>query len=134
MTLRQRVYLTRLLDRKASRTITALQVFEPIDGYSARPGGKLQQSALLLRIPCANDFPEVLHHFVAFLVTAVVGVLLPVINIDIGDTPNQEFELPLVEDIDQLGRNELVEAGYESIELFFDAGLDLPLCHKSKTC
>jgi hypothetical protein len=44
--------------------------------------------------------PEVLYHGIAFGITAVVGVLLPVIDIDICDTTNEQLELALVEDID----------------------------------
>jgi hypothetical protein len=54
-------------------------------------------------------------------------VLLPVIDVDVSDATDQELELTLVEDVDQIGRNELIKAGNESVELLLDSGLDFPL-------
>jgi hypothetical protein len=72
-----------------------------------------------------------LDDLILFLVSAVVGVLLPVVDINIGDTANQKLEFTLVENIDQISRDQFVEAGDESIELFFDAFLDLPFREES---
>ena len=80
---------------------------------------------------CFNThLPEVLYHRIAFGVTAVIGVLLPVIDIDICDTTNEELKLALIEDVDQVGRNELVEALHKGIELLIDTLLNAPFCDK----
>ena len=131
MTLRQRVDLARLLDGKPPRSITALQILEPVHRDPTRSGGKLQQSALLLGIPGPDHLPEILDHLVLLLVAAVIGVFLPVVDIDVSDAADQEFELALIEDVDQVGGDELVEAGDEGVELFRDALLDLPFCYQS---
>jgi hypothetical protein len=70
--------------------------------------------------------PEVLDHLVRLRVTSVVGMLLPVVDVDIGDTANQKLQLALVEDIDELGGDELVEAAEERGELLLDSLLDAP--------
>jgi hypothetical protein len=44
--------------------------------------------------------PEVDNDLVVLGVSAVVGVLLPVIDVDIGDTSNQELEFSFVENVD----------------------------------
>jgi hypothetical protein len=59
-------------------------------------------------------------------------VLLPVIDINICDTANEQLKLALVEDVDQVGRDELVEALYESVELLVDTLLNAPFCDKPR--
>lgn len=68
-----------------------------------------------------------MHDEVAFGVSAVVGVLLPVVNVDVGDTADEELELALVENVDEVGGDQLVEALDERVELLLDALLDAPL-------
>lgn len=58
-------------------------------------------------------------------------MLLPVVNIDICDTTNEKLKLALIEDVDQVGRDELVEALHESVELLVDTLLNAPFCDKS---
>ena len=50
----------------------------------------------------------------------------PVIAIHLADTADQQLELALIEDIDELLRDELVEAGHKRFELVFHALLDAP--------
>lgn len=130
MTLRQLIRLTRLLNRKPSRSITSLQILESIHRNPRRARRKLQQARLLLRIPATNALPEVLDDFVVFSVAAVIGMFLPVVDVDVGDTTDQELEFALVEDVDQICGDELVEAGDEGLELLFDALLDAPFCYE----
>ena len=70
--------------------------------------------------------PEVLYHRITLSVAAVIGVLLPVVDIDICDTTNEQLKLTLVEDIDEIGRDELVEALHEGVELFINTLLNAP--------
>jgi hypothetical protein len=70
--------------------------------------------------------PEVDNDLVVLRVSAVVGVLLPVVDVDIGNTANEELEFALVENIDQIRGDQLVEAGDEGVELFFDTFLNAP--------
>jgi len=102
-----------LLNRKSPGSIGPLQVFEAIDGDATGSRGELQQTRLLLGIPRADAFPEVLDDLVVLRVAAVVGVLLPVVDVDVGDTADQQFELALVEDVDQIRRDQLVESADE---------------------
>lgn len=127
MTLRQLHLLATLLDREASRTVTTLQVLESIDRYSASARRELQETRFLLGVPAPDGFPEVLDDEIRLCVAAVVGVLLPVVDVNVGNTTDEELELALVEDIDEVGWNELVEASDEGVELLFDSLLDSPL-------
>ena len=130
MTLRQRRDLSSFLNRKTSRAITTLQVLESIHGDSACACRKLQESAFLFSIPGANDLPEILNYLILLLVAPVVGVLLPIIHVDIRNATDKQFEFPLIENVDQVCRDELIEARDESVELLFDSLLDFPLCHQ----
>lgn len=127
MRLRQRNRVTRLLNGKASGTIGTLQILETVDGNTGSSGGELKQTGLLLSVPGADDLPEILDNLILLLVATVVGVLLPVIDVDIGNTTDEQLQLALVEDIDKIGRNELVETGHESVELLLDSLDNLPL-------
>lgn len=126
MTLRQLPRLPRLLNRKPSRPIRALQVLKSIHRNPTRTRSKLQQSTLLLRIPTADTLPKVLDNFIILSVSTVIGVLLPIFNINIGDSANEKFEFALVKDIDEVGGDEFVKASDEGVELFGDSFLDAP--------
>lgn len=75
--------------------------------------------------------PEVLHDRITLSVAAVVSVFLPVVDVNVCDTTNEQLELALVEDIDQIGRNELVEALHKGVELLVNTLLNAPLCDES---
>jgi hypothetical protein len=77
---------------------------------------------------CIAHLPEVLYHRITFGVTTVVGVFLPVVDIDICDTTNEQLKLALIEDVDQIGRDELVEALHKGIELLVNTLLNAPFC------
>jgi hypothetical protein len=100
MRLWQLIRFTSLLNRKPPRSITTLQILEAVDGDTRGTCGELQQTRLLLGIPAANALPEVLNDLVVLRVPAVICVLLPVLDVNVSDTTNQQFKLALVEDID----------------------------------
>lgn len=124
--LRERSRVTRLLNGKPSGTIGSLQILESVDRDTGGTSSELEKTGLLLGIPGADDLPEVLNNLILLLVAAVIGVLLPVFHIDIGDTTNEQLEFTLVKDVDEIGGNKLVEARHEGIELLLDTLHDLP--------
>merc|ERR1712230_9234 len=130
MRLGKLAFFSALFNCESSWTIRALQVFEAVDRDMRCTSGKLQKSALLLCVPTANALPEVLHDWVILGVSAVVSVLLPVVDINVCYTTDEEFQLTLIEDVDEIGRDELVETGDESIELLLNALLDTPFGDK----
>ena len=90
----------------------------------------MEQTRLLLGIPGADDLPEVLDDLVLLLVTTVVGVLLPVVDVDISDTTDEKLKLALIEHIDKIGWDQLVESGHESVELFLHSLHNLPFSNQ----
>jgi hypothetical protein len=75
--------------------------------------------------------PEVLYNRIALGVATVVGVLLPVVDIDVCYATDEQLELTLVEDVDEIGGNELVEALNKGVKLFINTLLNAPLCNES---
>jgi hypothetical protein len=73
-----------------------------------------------------SHLPEVNNDLVILSVTAVIGMFLPVIDVDVSNTTDQEFEFSLIENVDQVCWNQLVEAGNECVELLLDSFLDAP--------
>lgn len=71
--------------------------------------------------------PEVLDHKITFGVAAVVGVFLPVVDIDVCDTSYEQLEFALVENVDKVCGNELMETLHEGVELLLDTLLNAPL-------
>lgn len=134
--------LARLLNGKPPRPIAPLQILETIDRDTRGARRELEEAGLLLRIPATDALlivslhsqsgnmptylPKVLDDLVVLGVPAVISVLLPVIDVNIRNTANQELEFALVEHVDQVGGDELVEARNEGVELLFDALLDAP--------
>jgi hypothetical protein len=131
MTLRQLIRFSRLLNRKPTRPITPLQIFEAINRDPGRARRELQQATLLLGVPAADTFPEVLDDFIVFRVAAVVGVFLPVLDVNVCYAADEQLEFALVEDVDKVRGNQLVEAGDEGLKLLFDALLDAPFGDES---
>jgi len=126
MTLWQGIDFAGLLDRESSGTVTPLQVFESIDGNSRCARGKLQEPALLLGIPRSDGLPEVLDDFILLLITAIVCMFLPVIDINICNAADEELQFSFVKHIHQIWGDQLVETGDEGVELFLNTLHDLP--------
>lgn len=78
-----------------------------------------------------TNLPEVLDYGILFIITSVVGVLHPIVDINLGDTTNEQLKLPLIKDVDKIGGDELVEALDEGIELLLYTLLDTPFCYES---
>jgi hypothetical protein len=105
-----------------------LKILDATNGNLRSAGGELQQATLLFRWPRSNGLPEPNDDLVRLGVRAVIGVSSPVVHVDLSDTANEQLQLSLVKDVDELLRNELVEASHESLELILDPLLDPPNC------
>lgn len=81
----------RLLQRKFSRSVATLQVSESVDWSPTRTGSELQETSSFLCRPTPDDFPKPGHDWILSIVTSVLCVLLPVLDIDRFDSSNQEL-------------------------------------------
>ena len=111
------------VDVELGKAIHALQLLEPIEWDLAGTGDELQQLGALLFIEALDCPPEPLDLRGSTLVVVVLGVVLPVIHVNVRKTGDEEFELLLVEDGDEVRRHNVVETTKEGVKLRFD-GLD----------
>lgn len=72
-----------------------------------------------------------MNDWILLIVTTVVGVLHPVVDINLTNTTNEKFKLSLIKDVDEIGGDKLVEALDESVELLLYTLLNAPFCHES---
>lgn len=86
MRLGQGLLGTGFLNSEPPRAIASLEIFEAIDGDTGCARCELQEPGLLLGVPAADTGPEVPDDLVLLCVAPVVGVFLPVFDIDVGDT------------------------------------------------
>jgi hypothetical protein len=131
VTLGQHAHLPCLLNSKSSWPITTLQILEAVDRDPRSSRGELQQSRLLLGIPGTNTLPEVLDDLIVLCVTTIVGVLLPVVDINVSDTTDKELKLALIEYVHKIWRDEFVKSGYKGVKLFVNALLDAPFGYET---
>ena len=75
--------------------------------------------------------PKVLDDFILFSVPSIVCMFLPVVDIDIRDTTNKQFEFPFVKNVNKVRGNQFVEPSNESVELLFNSFLDPPFGDKT---
>ena len=130
MTLRQLSRLASLLNGEPSRSIATLQILETIDRNTTGTRRKLQQSALLLGVPAADTLPELLDDFVVLCVATVVGVLLPVVDVNVCNSSYQKLQFSLIENVNEISWYQFVKASDKGVELFLNAFLDSPLRYK----
>lgn len=83
MTLGELRWISRLFNREPPWSIRALKIFESIDRDTRSSGRKLEETRLALGGPRSDTLPEPLNDFVIHLVTTVVGVLGPVVPMNI---------------------------------------------------
>lgn len=70
--------------------------------------------------------PEMADHLILFCVAPIIRVFLPIIDIDLGDTANQQLKLTFIEDVNQIWWDQLIETGNKGVELLFNSFLDTP--------
>ena len=76
--------------------------------------------------------PEVLYRRRRLFVASVVGMFLPIRDINVRNTTNQKLQFAFIKNIDQVRRNQLIEACRKSVKLFLDPFLDPPFCYEPR--
>lgn len=121
-----------LLNAKSPGTIASMKILEPVDGNTRGAGHKLEQSGLLLVVKTLNSLegekrkqsitssgepgaaehqsshlPEELDSHIIRGVLAVIGVGLPVGNVNLVDTTNEQLQLTGIKDLNEVLRDDL---------------------------
>lgn len=90
--------------------VHALQLLEAVQRHLGRPRDELEELGPLFLVERAQGAPEPLDLLRGSRVVVVLGVALPVIHVDIGQTRDEKLELLLVEDGDEVLGDDVVEA------------------------
>ena len=98
------------MDVELGKAIHALKLLEAVEWDLGSTGDELQKLGLLFLVEAADCTPEPLDLWRGLLVVMIFGVVLPVINVDVRKTGDKKFEFLFVEDLDEFGGNDLVEA------------------------
>ena len=61
-------------------------------------------------------------------------MLLPIINVNISNATDEQFKFTLIEDIDQIRRDQFVETCDEGVELIFHSFLNTPFSNQTRLC
>lgn len=97
------------VDVESVDAIHTLQLLETVEGHLAGSCHKLQQFSALFLVERSQSSPEPLDLLRRWIIVVVLCVALPVVDVDVRQTGDQELQLLLVEDRDQLCRNDFVE-------------------------
>lgn len=98
------------MDIEAAEAVHALELLEAVERNLAGTGHELQQLGLLFLVEGADRSPKPLDLRRCGRVVVVFGVVLPVVNIDLRETRDEQFELLLVEDRDEFRGDDVMEA------------------------
>lgn len=95
---------------ESADTIHALQFLEAVQRHLGCARDELEKLGEFLLVEGPDSAPEPLDLRGAGRVVVVLGVGLPVVDVDIRQTGNEKFELLFIEDCDELFGDDLVEA------------------------
>jgi hypothetical protein len=85
------------MDIEATESIHTLKLLEAIERNFTCSGNELQQFGTLLFVVRSNCSPEPLNLWGRCIVVVKLGITLPVIHINVGQSRDKEFQLLLIE-------------------------------------
>jgi hypothetical protein len=98
------------MDVETVDTVHAFELFESIERHLASTSDKLQQLGQFFLVKRSDGSPEPLDLWRRRIVVVILSVSFPVVNVNVRETRDKKFQLLLVEDGDQLCRNNVMEA------------------------
>ncbi len=98
------------MDVEAAEAVHPFKLTEAVQRHFACTGDELQELRSLFLVEGANGTPEPLDLRRGGRVVMVFAVVLPVVNVDIRKSRNKQFKFLFVENGNQFGGNDVVEA------------------------
>lgn len=98
------------MDIEPCKSVHAFKLFEAIQRDLGCAGDELEELGAFFLVEGAYGAPEPLDLRRCRCVVVVVGVVLPVVDVDVWQTGDEELKLLFVEDSDQFSRDDVVEA------------------------
>ena len=93
-----------------AESIHALEFLESVQWHFTRSCHELQQLRAFFLVETTYCTPEPLDLRRRCGVVLILGVVLPVVDIDVREARDEKLEFLFVEDGDELGRNDIMEA------------------------
>ena len=98
------------MDVEATETVHAFQLFESVQRNLAGAGDELEEFGALFFIERADRTPQPLDLRGGSGVVVVFGVVLPIVDVDVGQSGYEQLEFLFVENGYEFCRNNVVEA------------------------
>jgi hypothetical protein len=95
---------------ESTEAVHALKLLESVKRNLTGTRDELQKFSPFFFVERSDRSPEPLDLRGSSRVVVVFSVVLPVFNIDIGQTRNEQFELLFAENGDEFGRDNVMEA------------------------
>jgi hypothetical protein len=80
------------------KAVHTLKLLEAVEWDLGSAGDELQKLGLFFLVEAADSTPEPLDLWRGLLVVVVFGVVLPVVDVNVGKTRDEKFEFLFVED------------------------------------
>jgi hypothetical protein len=111
VTARQTILVTIIaMNVEFGKAIHAFKLLETIEGYFTGSSDELKKLGLFFLVKAADGAPEPLDLRRGGLVVVVLGVVFPVVDVNVWKTRDEELEFLLIEDCDEFGGDDFVEA------------------------
>jgi hypothetical protein len=104
------------MDIESAETIHTLQLLETVERNFASSGNELEKLGTLLLVVGSDCSPEPLDLWRRCGVVMILGIALPVVNVNLGQTRNEELKLLLVEYCDELSRDNVMKT-YDAVSI-----------------
>ena len=95
---------------ESADAVHALKFLEAVERHFGSSCHELEELRPLFLVEGTDCSPEPLDLLRGGRVVVILGIALPVINIDVGETRDQKLKLLFVEDCNELLRNYVMEA------------------------
>lgn len=98
------------MDVESTKPVHTLELAEAVERYFAGSGNELKKLGSLFLVERAHGAPEPLDLCGRGGVVMILGIVLPIVHVDIREAGDEKLELLFVEDRYQFGGNNVMEA------------------------
>ena len=115
------------VDVEPAHAVHAFQLLESVQRHLGRARHELEQLGPLFLVKRPDRAPEPLDLLRRRRVVLVLRITLPVVHVDVGQARNQQLELLLIEDGDQVRRDNVMEPYTPRVSIINNPNLPPPV-------
>lgn len=120
--LRKQTGVNLLVDTKQGVSLHSFEILEAVQGNFAGAGDELQQLRSFLVAHASDDAPKPGDLGAVRCVVVILGVSLPIVDVDFGQTRDEQLKLLLIKDCNKFCWNDVVESSHKVFKLLPDRG------------